>query len=539
MRYLFFLLLISFGCEAQQGALMNNNILLKSDFNPQDLAAKMEFWFDNTDVSSMTIVNTDEVKSQTSQVGSLTRKANTDTNGNRPNYDAATNEIFFDGTVDGFRLVGSLSAAAKAGGEVFVVMRRDPIFTVSPEFFYTGDTTTTLRSCLLRDRANDVTSANRSISVSYTNGATNNVARGNVRSLSDKVNIFNFRITAGSTYTLDFDDRGGIGETMIFGSDNGLWIDDLTAFNKTMFGMRHNGTTNVFSSYYELEIIYFHTELTSAQRTEMYNFLNAKHHAYSVQATTNIGVVLWGQSNAVGQAPDSDRPVRLTTGLTGVLDIKIWTASATFSQYVSGNDGGADFGLDLSLLVALAEYYRNGDIYISKVAESSRALAVQATRDFNIASSGELYDDLIAKSLDLQTALDALGPNIIFTIMVQGERDAREIDGGEPAAYEANLNNILDELETDGFTADYHIINHLHDDLVNSVADGNAIDADDLATVQAAQDAVVAARANAYILDMNLFQIDTADFTHFEGREYILMGSYILNKILRPNLLIP
>lgn len=537
MRYLFFLLLISFGCEAQQGALMNNNILLKSDFNPQDLAAKMEFWFDNTDVSSMTIVNTDEVKSQTSQVGSLTRKANTDTNGNRPNYDAINNEIHFDGTVDGFRLVGSLSATAKAGGEIFVVMRRDPIYTGMGELFSVCDTATASRFCLLRDRSNEVTLTNRTLGIHYLNGATNNVIRGNVNSISDKVNIFNFRIDAGSTYTIDFDDRGGIGETATTGSDNGLWIDDLTSFNKVMFGMRNNGATTVFSSFYELEIIYFHTALTPAQRTEMYNFLNAKHHGYSVQATTNIGVILWGQSNAEGKGNDSARPTRLTT-LSGVLDIKNWTATNTFSQYGSSNDNGDDFGLDLSLLCALKEYYRNGQVYMVKVVLAGSPLAIEAAQnDWNIANA-ELYPTLITRALELETALDALGPNIIFSIMVQGERDAREIAGGEPDAYEGNLNDILDELAIDGLNVDHHIINHLHDDLTSSTATP-AITLENLQTVQAAQDAVVAARANAYILDMNNFIIDPVDFTHFEAREYLLMGSYILNKILRPNLLIP
>lgn len=517
---------------------MNNNALLDKRFHPNDLAAKIEFWFDNTDVSSLTIVNTNEVKLQSDQTGNFTRKANNDTDGNRPDYDATNNEIFFNGTTDGFRLVEALSANAKAGGEVFVVMRRDPIYTGTPEFFYTGDTTTTLRSCLIRDRANDGTLGNRTISMSYTNGGTNNVARGNINSISDKVNIFNFRIDPQVSYTLDFDDRGGIGETMIVGTNNGRWIDDLTAFNKTMFGMRHNGTTNVFSSFYELEIIYFHTGLTALERTHMYNYFNAKHHAYSNQATTNIGIVLWGQSNAVGIGADGDRPTRLTT-MSGVLPIQVWTAPNTFSQYGSSTDGGADFGLDLSLLSSLQEYYKNGDIYMSKPAEGGRGIALAASeRDYNIASSGELYESLRDQSLDLQTALDALGPNIIFTIMVQGERDAREAIAGAPDVYEDNLNDILDELETDGFVADYHIISYLHDDLTSSTA-SPAITLENLQTVQAAQLAVIAGRPNAYVFDMNNFSIDPVDFTHFESIEYLKMGSYILNKIMRPNLLIP
>lgn len=536
IKILFFLLSIS-SVNAQQSALMNNNIMLQSDFNPTDLEAKVEFWFDNTDVSSLTIVNTDEVKIQTSKFGSLTRKANTDTNGSRPNYDAATNEIFFDGTADALRLVGTMSATAKAGGEVFIVERRHPTYTGVPELFAVSDTTTSSRFCLLRDRANDGTVTNRTIGMQYINGATNNVLRGNVNSISDKVNIFNYRIDPQVSYTMDFDDRGGIGETATTGSDNGRWIDDLTASNKVMFGMRNNGATTFFSSYYEMEFIYFHTELTATQRLQMYNYLNAKYHAYSNQATTNIGVVLAGQSNAEGKAADSERPARLTT-MTGVLAIQVWTASATFSQYGSSNDGGDDFGLDLSLLTSLAEYYKNGDVYMSKEAVAGSPVAAETgQQDWNL-STAELYPNLRDKSLDLQTALDALGTNIIFLVWVQGERDARAVGGGEPAAYEANLNDVLDELVTDGFTPDYYIINRLHDDLTSSTA-LPAITAPNLATVQAAQEAVVAARANSYILDMSLFEIDPVDFTHFVGEEYLKMGSYILNNILRQNLLIP
>lgn len=531
-----FIFLLS--CE-DHAQIMNNNALLQNDFNPIDLAAKTEFWFDNTDVSSLTIVNTDEVKSQTSQIGSLTRRANTDSNGNRPNYDSNNNEVFFDGTVDGFRLVGSLSATAKSGGEIMVVMRRHPTYNVVPELFSACDTVTASRFCLIRDRANDATSSNRTIAVQFNNNASpNNIVRGNTNSISDKVNIFDFRIDPQVSYAFDFDDRGGIGATATTGTNNGRWIDDLTSFHKVMFGMRNNGSTTVFSSYYELEIIYFHTMLTTAERTHMYNYFNAKHHAYSVQNTTNIGVVLWGQSNAVGKGVDEDRPNRLLT-ISGILDIQAWTASATFSQYGSSNDGGDDFGLDLSLLTSLKEYYRNGAVYMSKAAVASTGVAAEAgaANDWNIAT-GELYEDLIARALDLQTALDGLGTNIIFTVMVQGERDARAAVAGAPAAYEGNLNDILDELETDGFVADYHIINKLHDELVNSTA-LPAITAPNLATVQAAQLAVIAGRPNAYVFDMNEFDIDTADFTHFQSIEYLKMGSYILNKLLRPNLLIP
>lgn len=537
MRNIFFLLLISIGVNAQQMALMNNNILLHSDFQPTDLAAKVEFWFDNSDLSTLTIVNTDEVKSQTAIIGSFSRKANTDTNGNRPNYDATNNEIHFDGTVDALRLVGTLSATAKSGGEIFVVMRRDPTYTGVPELFSVCDTATSSRACLIRDRANDATTANRSMGMQFTNGATVNVLRGNVNSISDKVNIFNWRIDPQVSYTMDFDDRGTIGETASSGSDNGRWIDDMTAFNKTMFGMRNNGATTFFSSYYELEFIYFHTALTTAQRTQLYNYLNSKYHAYSVQNTTNIGIALWGQSNAVGMASDASRPTRLTT-ISGVLAIKVWTATNTFSQYGSTNDGGSDFGLDLSLLCALQEYYRNGQIYMTKVAEGGSPLAVEAGQnDWNI-SHAELFSTLSTRAIEMETALDAIGPNLIFAIMIQGERDARAVSGTEPAAYQTNLNDILNQLATNGLHVDYHIINHLNDGLTASTATP-AITAPNLATVQAAQDAVIAGRGNAYKLDMNNFALDPADFTHFQGREYILMGSYILNKIMRPFLLIP
>lgn len=503
------------------------------------LGNKIEFWFDNSDASTITLINTNEVDSQADKTGNFTRTPNTDSNGNRPTYNSARKEVFYDGAVGGLVLQGVLSNAAKAGGEIFVVARRRNNWTATvPTFFAAYDTGTTNRWCLLRDQANDVTLANRSIALQFRNGATVNNVRGNQYSVSDKVNIFNYRIDPGVEYILDFDDRGVIGETATSGNNNGSWIDDLPAFTKASFGFFQAAGTPSYNSYYELEFLYCNEILTPDERDAIYLYLNNKHNAYS-EDTDNIGVVLWGQSNAVGQGVNLSSGNRI--GASNITNLRVWTATNTFTQAALANMGGNDFGVDMSLLMALGEYKRNAMIYMVKVAVSGSPLAIEAGRDdFNIANSGELYDDLETRALELQAALDGLGANKIFTLLIQGERDAREVAGGEPAAYEGNLNNILNALAAAGFNADYHIINKLHDDLVNSNSDpSDPITEPNLQTVQAAQEAVVAARANALLLDLNNFDLDEADFTHYDGPELVKIGEYVFSQILQANEIIP
>ena len=508
--------------------------LLASQFTPISLSSKLEFWFDNSDSSTITLVNTDEVSVQSDKTGNFSRITNTDTNGNRPNY--SNGEIYFDGVSKALVLQGTLSAAAKAGGEIFVVFRRKHnvvgAINAAVPCFFGAYSNTLARWALLRDHANSTVTGDRSMSISHNNGATTNTIYGNKASISDKITIFNYRISPNTEYIFDFDNRGIIGEHVAAGSNNGKWIDDLSSFNAASFAMFKNAGASSFSEYYELEFVYFNEILTTNERDSVYSYLNTKHKAYT-ESNNYVGVVLWGQSNGEGQGLDATRPNRLN-GVT-LYDAKIWTATNTFSTYSSANDMGSDFGLDISLLGCLAEYYKNSKVYMVKLSPTGAPLASEPGRqDWNIANA-ELYPTLVTRAKELKVALDALGTNTIFTLMIQGERDARDVNGGESAAYQTNLTNILAQLEIDGFIADYHIINKLNDDFINSTGGPPSITIENLTAVQTAQEAVVAANANAFLLDMNNFPMDPADYTHYLGGEYILMGTYIFEHILKPN----
>jgi hypothetical protein len=511
---------------------------LSSSSEPPDpieiLGSKVEFWFDNADASKITLVNTNEISTQTDQTGNFTRTPDTDTNGNRPTYDGTKDEIFFDGTVDGLVLQQALSAAAKAGGEIFVVMRRKHDYTGSPAFFGAYDTTTTLRNALLQDAGN-TTGSNNSIRFFYRNGATVNTINGGVKILSDKIMIFNFRIDPGVEYILDWDNRGVIGETASTGANDGKWIDDLAAFNKVSFGMWQNGSTKTFTSYYEREFLYCNAILTSDERDDVYAYFNNKHNAYST-SSTNVGVGCKGQSNAQGQGADADRPTRLTATLAK--PVKVWTATNTFSNYTSANDGGSDFGLDLSLLYSLSEYMKNADVYFVKVAVTGAPLANEAGRDdWNIANN-ELYPQYRDRCVEMVTALTALSePYILIDYHIQGERDAREVNGGEPDAYYTNLNNLNNALVSAGFDPDYWIMNILHDGLVNDITTPT-ITEENLDTVNAKINQWISEGANRIAFDMNNYTLLTND-AHFPSAEYIHMGADMFVNTILGNSMLP
>jgi hypothetical protein len=281
-----------------------------------------------------------------------------------------------------------------------------------------------------------------------------------------------------------------------------------------------------------MEILYCNEILTDEERANVYSYFNTKWMAYSL-STTNIGLVLWGQSNAEGQGLETALPNRLKNPES--VNAMIRTGTNTFAQYTAANDLGDLVGSDRSFMVALKEYMRNGQVYLVKVASKGAPLAVEAGNDdFNVSNS-ELYPLLRDQALELRTKLDEVGNGVfIFGPMIQGERDARNVTGVEAGQYLDNLTDIIDGVDAAGIGANYYIFNKLNLDLVNSTA-LPAITLANLNIVRDFQQDFVDSKANSFILDMDNFPMDTADYTHFLSPAYAKMGFWVAYRILIKN----
>ena len=91
--------------------------------------------------------------------------------------------------------------------------------------------------------------------------------------------------------------------------------------------------------------------------------------------------------------------------------------------------------------------YLGSDVYILKVAQGSTRLEFDVTRtDWNVASVGELYDNLVTEIAAVEAWMTARGKSFEWAgvIWLQGEGDS--VSESAALAYQTNLQNFYDGL---------------------------------------------------------------------------------------------
>jgi len=201
---------------------------------------------------------------------------------------------------------------------------------------------------------------------------------------------------------------------------------------------------------------------------------------------------------------------------------------------------GGLFGPELSLGRTLADALSE-DIVIVKVANSGKRLAQGSGEDWNSASTGEAYDDLIANVLAAQANLMAAGetPRIAGLFWMQGESDGSSGSRTGAAvppqpetadAYEANLTNFIASVRTDLSVPEMPFFVgklNLGDDpafpLPESDFNNRFGEGDFTPVIQAAQEAVADADPNSYLIETDQFG-HIGDFVHFDQPGQIGLG---------------
>lgn len=235
----------------------------------------------------------------------------------------------------------------------------------------------------------------------------------------------------------------------------------------------------------------------------------------------DIVLLLMGQSNASGYTNSTAPPAEYQGQLSGCY---IWDGVAfSLLEYGVNNEGftATDFGFELSMCVWLQSQY-NKNIYLIKHAKSGSPIAQEGGRDDWNKASNELYAD--AQS-EISTALAELTtPNIIASVWMQGERDARTTAMAN--AYQANLTSFINSFSADmGYADTKWVICRLSDQQRDNFSDpANTFD-----VVTAAQQTVANGNANYFLYNTDGFA--THDGLHFSATSNITIGTEIAQKI--------
>lgn len=208
-----------------------------------------------------------------------------------------------------------------------------------------------------------------------------------------------------------------------------------------------------------LTIILMIPVLCSAQSSAMRSAMSNAAHRYTDEPNnTNTHTltpidyyVFWGQSNGVGRDSVGNMGAQYSYLTDTIPGTKISFEGSLFETLVSGESTEPDrqtrdFGPEVSLMDTL--FKSDGDtVYILKYAVGSTWLAERPSNsDWNVNSSGDLFNGLISRIDLMHQTLQSLGydPTCVAVIGMQGENDA--IDLADAQTYDTNLEEFIDSI---------------------------------------------------------------------------------------------
>lgn len=488
---------------------------------------KLEFWFDNNDSAKITLSGSN-ISTQIDYTGNYTRSVAAPAAGPLYVTSSVANDrksILYQGA-QGLKL--SVNGFNQQQGELFIVFRRynNASVGLNNNGILMGVTKTTANNkfALFQDFANSASLGN-SIGMQIQAGATSNQVYNTDKSISDKKIIANFR-SDGAAYRFGFDRDLNRGKTFNTGSNNGDWFGDIfTDTDLFSFGYRITSTNTVYGTHYEYEVMYFHTELTTDERSFVLAYLNNKHDCYK-DLSTKIGVIFNGTSNTIGQS--TVLPDRLKISIPKGY---IRTGTNTFANLLFGtnNEGAsaAQYASEMAFVPALAEYL-NQDIYFEKSGGSGSRYCtitggnpvVGGTTTWKV-SSADLYPGLLTGATELQTKMNSLGVNKIIFMQVGGENDT--FYTGDGSGYEVNVGEVVTGVLAGAPGISYYLFSKIRTDLVGT-GGAPTRQAGAITSVQAAAQNLVNARgSSAILLDMQNYS-SAGDSVHFVGFQLQLCG---------------
>jgi len=204
---------------------------------------------------------------------------------------------------------------------------------------------------------------------------------------------------------------------------------------------------------------------------------------------------LAGEVNMRGTAPIADLQEEYA-GLNPNPNVLLWDgtkfaplSTAVVSLYYYPPFSSSSFGPIFSLGNKLYRHTREKIYFIMQGVGGTSLETVDPGEDWDIASVGEQYDDLVAQWTAASATIAATGKTAVPTALywLHGTTDAA-VEAASLAT-EANTNALFDELQTDISASLQFVIATLFSPIL-------AVDFE--ANVIAGQDAVIAARADTY-----------------------------------------
>ncbi len=251
---------------------------------------------------------------------------------------------------------------------------------------------------------------------------------------------------------------------------------------------------------------------------------------FTVSVTTGVPVrvfILAGQSNMVGSAVGSTFPAPYNAAVTGVPFFKGTvpgtTPVGTLTSEVTYS-GGGQFGPELSFSADLRASSPNVPFAIIKYARGGTSLETDWFGNGTASPSGDgtEYARLQTVVTEGLNALSSANPGTSYTIAgflwTQGESDA--FQSRTTAQYQADLTTFIADVR-----ANYGNIPFLFSRLCSAQT---AMSASTRNQIRAAQDAVAAADADAWIVNTDTFPL-LGDNLHFNGAGQAALGSAFAN----------
>lgn len=167
----------------------------------------------------------------------------------------------------------------------------------------------------------------------------------------------------------------------------------------------------------------------------------------------NYIFINWGQSWPNGQTntmvdlpSDYANKYLLNTRIWGGTDFEALYSPDNNNQFpISVRSNAANVAF---LYKDIADLY--GDIYILHIAQGSTRIQLDASRvDWNIASSSELYDTMIAEIISVKAWMVARGKDYEFRSSYEGHGEGDSVVESASTEYQANLQAFRDAVETE------------------------------------------------------------------------------------------
>lgn len=245
--------------------------------------------------------------------------------------------------------------------------------------------------------------------------------------------------------------------------------------------------------------------------------------------THRIGILFWGQSNALGANGISAPPTQFQGAISNVFVRTGVDTYATLEYNVNNGHLGVantSTGSNMSLCKYLQKMYGR-DIYLATVAVSGAGLFAGDSQVGGFSpSEAKTYPDLEASALDLQNHIIGLGKiPIIIQVIIQGERDT--VGETEGSAWKTNMEIIQDSLTTAGLTTDSILVAPLS---------GNQSNGPAMNTVITKQNEYINAHDNVYSFELTDLPL-IGDNIHYTGNALVRAGERIFDGI-RDNILL-